>query len=103
MTQTAQHTSGPWTYQYSPYPYRDGDEIPAFEVHGDEVKVCDTNETRPTEEQEANARLIAAAPEMLGALEDLLAHAEYFCPQDLGLKVYEQARLAIAKAKGGAA
>jgi hypothetical protein len=44
-----------------------------------------------------------AAPEMLEALEDLLAHAEYFCPQDLGLKVYEQARAAIAKAKGGAA
>jgi hypothetical protein len=37
---------------------------------------------------------------MLEALEGLLAHAEYFCPQDLGLKVYEQVRAAIRKATG---
>jgi hypothetical protein len=52
-------TPGPWTYQYNPYTSQDGCEIPAWEVHGDE-KVCDTNEDRPAEEQEANARMIAA-------------------------------------------
>jgi hypothetical protein len=51
---------------YSPYLSQDDKEIPAFEIHGEE-KVCDTNENRPREEQEANARLIAAAPELLAA------------------------------------
>ena len=46
MTKAA-HTPGPWTYQYSPYTSQDEQEIPAFEVHGDEYKVCDTNEDRP--------------------------------------------------------
>ncbi len=64
---TAAHTPGPWIYAYSPYTSQDGKEIPAFEVHGEE-KVCDTNENRPGEEQEANARLIATAPELLEAL-----------------------------------
>jgi hypothetical protein len=70
MKKTAR-TPGPWTYQYNPYTSQDGKEIPAFEVHGDE-KVCDTIEDRPSEEQEANARLIAAAPELLEALEYFL-------------------------------
>jgi hypothetical protein len=65
------HTPGPWTYQYSPYTAQDGREIPAFEVHGDDVKVCDTNEDRPVAEQEANARLIADAPELLGLIKQI--------------------------------
>ena len=70
MTTTPAHTPVSWTYQYSPYTSQHGEEIPAFEVHGDEEKVCDTNENRPSEEQEANARLIAAAPELFDALEN---------------------------------
>jgi hypothetical protein len=66
----AAHTPGTWIYEYSPYQSQDGEEIPAFEVSGEE-KVCDTNENRSKEEQEANARLIAAAPGLLRALEDL--------------------------------
>jgi hypothetical protein len=65
---TAAHTPGPWTYEYSPYLSQDDKEIPAFEIHGEE-KVCDTNEDRPREEQEANARLIAGAPELLTAAQ----------------------------------
>lgn len=68
----------PWGYEYSPY--RQGTdlgerEIPAFEVfddHGNPVLV--TNEDQPVDLQEANARLVAAAPALLEALESL-SHA----------------------------
>jgi hypothetical protein len=91
------HTPGPWTYCYSPYTAQDGHEIPAFEVHGDE-KVCDTNEDRPAGEQEANARLIAAAPDLLEAAEKVIASWE---SGDLAGAV-RQLDAAIQLAKGGA-
>lgn len=55
---------------------------------------CDT--ARPIEEHEANARLIAAAPEMLEALDRIVTRKdpEGFLPE------YDEARAAIAKAKG---
>jgi hypothetical protein len=46
-------------------------------------------------EREATARLIATAPELLAALENLLRWADRFDCQE----VYDQARAAIAKAK----
>jgi hypothetical protein len=61
----------PWSYGYSPYMVRSGDndierELPAFEVFdGEGNKVFDTNEDSSAEVQEANARLGAAAPELL--------------------------------------
>lgn len=42
-----------------------------------------------------NARLIAAAPELLSALEDLLKHVEANCVTDCS-----EAKAAIAKARG---
>jgi hypothetical protein len=74
MTKT-RHTPGPWTYHYSPYLSQFDEEIPAFEIHGEE-KVCDTNEDRPREEQEANAILIATAPQLLEAAEQVIANWE---------------------------
>jgi len=62
-------TAGPWSYDYSPYTSLDGTDIPAYEVQGAE-KVCDTNKNRPIEEQEANARLIAAAPDLYELLRE---------------------------------
>src|SRR5271156_3480565 len=70
---TTQHTPGPWTYTYAPYTTQDGKELPAFEIHGEGEKVCDTVEDQPIEAQEGNARLIAAAPELLEALEFVTA------------------------------
>jgi hypothetical protein len=92
------HTPGPWTYQYSPYTAQDEHEIPAFEVHGNDVKVCDTNEDRPAAEQEANACLIAAAPDLLEAAEKVIASWER---GDLAGAV-RQLDAAIELAKGGA-
>ena len=47
MTTTAQHTPGPWAYTYAPYTTQDGKELPAFEIHGEGEKVCDTVEDQP--------------------------------------------------------
>lgn len=49
---------------------------------------------------DANARLIAAAPDLLAALEDLCAAYEACNGKDH--PAYKQARAAIAKAEGGA-
>lgn len=95
-----QHTPGPWTYEYSPYKAQDGREIPAFEIHGAE-KVCDTNEDRPAAEQEADARLISAAPEMFTALKLATFTAEclwHLQGNDEARKVAEIGRAALALA-----
>jgi hypothetical protein len=107
MKQTAQHTPAPWTYAYAPYVTQGGMELPAFEIHGEGEKVCDTVEDQPIEAQEANARLIAAAPDLLDALQDLVGRDEKEAREcgftDDEMTWLEDARRAIAKAKGGAA
>jgi len=111
----AAHTPGPWTY--------DGDNIDgrigvvAHDVAGAPM-VCDTWAGRhykthdpdchhiSDDEEEANARLIAAAPELLEALNELLEQIHYIGIADWhgaeGLSLAE-ARAAIAKATEGAA
>ena len=58
--------------------------------------------TFPEDEAHANARLIAAAPEMLEALEEIVSAADGdgWSQLDADLR---KARAAIAKAKGGEA
>lgn len=50
-----------------------------------------------TDEAAANAALIAAAPDLLAALEDIVRHGHA-----RGYLILERARAAIRKAKGGA-
>ncbi len=52
--------------------------------------------------EEANAQLIAAAPELLMALQMALPAVEYFDEHEGGEIVLEVVRAAIAKARGGA-
>lgn len=96
----AQHTPGPWTV-FSP-----GDEawpgIEAPEV-GTSIAVFENKESeyagiqgRNREEALANARLIAAAPDMLAALEALTAWAAMM--GGWGAPCWEQASEAILKA-----
>jgi len=67
MTDTYQHPDpAPWSYEYLPYQTGDGTEIPAFRINDENGDpVCETNEHVPLKTQEATARLIAAAPELL--------------------------------------
>lgn len=91
---SAQHTPGPWTLD---------DRGCKFIVHktGDGYITRDIcrmdGSTMAAFAQEANARLIAAAPELLAALQLYLAHApEPECA--IGRHVQQKARAAIAKA-----
>lgn len=104
------HTPGPWKYssweqfgdtrfyvsqkEGAPYTpnYSDVASLISETVSGERVAI-----------QEANARLIAAAPELLAALHDCLAFLENDCPLDLPCAPeIRAARAAIAKATGAA-
>lgn len=86
-----EHTPGPWSITSKP-----DDEYPVFDIghqlsngpfKGDVMIVCDTVE-------EANAHLIAAAPEMYEALKAIEAEAH------VNSTNYDLVIAAIAKAEG---
>jgi hypothetical protein len=84
---TIKHTLAPWKAPASQFGY-----VMAIDNYGNPVTVCSAR-------SEADARLIAAAPDMLAALV-LLVDGDGKpdeCPRALAA-----ARAAIAKAKGGA-
>jgi len=88
----SKHTPGPWNYRYggmSVYPEANAD-----------VDIARVYQYRPmsAEENEANARLIAAAPELLEALEEFVHHVEFQWHPDVA--TLKQAIAAIKKAKG---
>ena len=109
------HTPGPWNTTLRAAPVEDGndDELEiaisgsnpdqrtiaatfktdGFTVDGYEMEGCSL------EEAQANARLIAAAPDLLEALKQFLAWGE---GKDCEYP-FQQARAAISKALGGAA
>ena len=104
------HTPGPWRARRNSHfwevcPERGGDEGIPFSV----ADVCSSEPGDPDGGlQEANARLIAAAPELLEALEDAMRSARHdFAPGPEGeakfREAYAEQVAAIAKAKGGAA
>src|SRR5258708_4684767 len=107
-----QHSPAPWAYEYSPWTVRSEHgsrgvcaELPAFEIIDAEGnKVFDTNENTPTEFQEANARMGAAAPRLLASLitcANLLA--DYDDSDGEEGKAYREALVAINEAIGRAA
>lgn len=89
------HTQGPWSY------IGNGDVVAKSDKYcGGEKDIASVFLT-VNDEDEANARLIAAAPDLLAALNTWLAQysAEEYedCPEVV------QTRAAIAKATGGEA
>lgn len=90
------HTPGPWKYGIE-LSSRSGEWLISFDAGYRGRGIC-IAETRPgTGHEEANARLIAAAPELLEALEEAVCALEV-CGKDY--RATEIARTAIAKAKG---
>lgn len=101
MTNT-QHTPGPWTALG-----RDGyNSIIIRAEHASHwpALVPEFNEIARDPEQEANARLIAAAPDLIDALRDIVARIDCYdagrCPPSLAERCREIALAAIAKAEG---
>ena len=104
MENKKKHTPGPWVYRPNKDDnwgvVRSADGLPVAQACvGRWSKDFDTHRTNKTDPGEANARLIASAPELLAALE--------FCVDALNTEAgglykahIEQARAAIAKAKG---
>lgn len=82
------HTSGPW--------YADPalETIYARAANGDQILIADLTCTASRERETANAALIAAAPDLLAALDA--------CVSGLMGNNLRQARAAIAKARGQA-
>lgn len=106
MSEQATHTPGPWTT------YREGErwgiEAPSdsIVVFGDSRDACGVY-GKDTEEMKANARLIAAAPDMLEALEAITNDCREIIegrePLDMALVhavCNGMANTAIAKARG---
>ena len=69
-------------------------------VHSATVANIPTRMTIPPSEQKANARLIAAAPDLLDALKLMLAECFDEERDDATIHAVAQARAAIAKAEG---
>ena len=69
-------------------------------VHSTTIANIPTRMTVPPQEQKANARLIAAAPELFDALKLMLAECFDEERDDATIHAVAQARAAIAKAEG---
>ena len=94
MTQTrTQHTPGPWEVHDTPGTYWKGFESP--------IPIAAGRVVLATARDKDNARLIAAAPDLLAACKRLLEHARgKACDDDCLCKA--NARAAIAKARPSA-
>jgi hypothetical protein len=93
---TTQHTTGPWEYREA----IPGE--PTVIAKNNACRVAETCEMPGQDENErrANARLIAAAPELLAALIELERVESSPHSETLRFLAREQAREAIAKATG---
>lgn len=96
----AQHTPGPWKA------YGTLVSLPVTPDETQDVNICDMHRSNlPDAECCANARLIAAAPELLEALELIIGDQPYAATQewrDQVKKAREMAKAAVAKARGQA-
>ena len=90
------HTAGPWTIDF--------DEGNGFEIYAATpatLCVCKRGQhPRIPEVMAANARLIAAAPELLEALKLILTNTASGSTNHLCKRDEDRARAAIAKAEG---
>jgi hypothetical protein len=104
MSTGAKHTPGPWSCKILRWKsYHEVPEISIYNADGQEFirQSYDTYSDQATL-SESDAYLIAAAPEMLEALE-VLCNFKRDCPCELSneeLAAWDKARAAIAKAKG---
>ncbi len=92
---TTKHTPGPWSPAYLDHA---GQRV----VKGEHIEICTCwhhSVMSIEKEMEANARIIAAAPDMFEALDRSLSWLASY-PGGGASECYDQARSAIAKARG---
>ena len=87
--------------KHSPAPWRYVDGYFDCDVWAGNKKVL-SYERHPTDEDRANARLMAAAPELLEVLERIAGFklSDFMGPHDMALECVTVARAAIARAIG---
>ncbi len=93
-TQTTKHTPGPWKID-------ENNELPlaVIQDHEEGQGICELETVSfDTDETQANARLIAAAPELLEACKNLVAFLEQIGYVSTGNTPTANARAALAKA-----
>lgn len=90
----SKHTPGPWIVNHES---SDVGELKLSVEAGDEYFIAQVDEGM---HQQGNARLIAAAPELLSALKDIIGWVPGAASwhTDAPIKAVERARAAIAKA-----
>ena len=86
---STKHTPGPWMHDDDGLIYANGAIIADPN--------CESSQILDIDEREANARLIAKAPELLDALEHLLHEADY---ENLETAGKRKARALIAEIEG---
>lgn len=111
MDKQAKHTAGPWTHQtrvgegeglgWIGEEREDGIAVADLRPHGSDTPKDKRKPVRRVYDERdiANARLIAAAPELLAALEELLQW-QFFAGGEHENQAVRTARAAIAKARG---
>lgn len=96
MTQTT-HTPGPWSLRMTGW---QTNPAAIYSPRRPGAVACIPARTSvPLDEQSANARLIAAAPDMFEALSNIILSSDANCGDSLANAI-EAARAAITKAKG---
>lgn len=99
----SKHTIGPWTYidatQSAAHWYRPVCVIKAGNKEIASFSWNDNSQWFPNkEESQANARLIAAAPDMYNALKDVMDFWSSSTDDDMPAELFDRANSAIAKA-----
>lgn len=95
----SKHTKGPWlTDRNNTHTGQIATIHHCF--NNDWVEIWSSETGMGEAEQEANARLIAAVPELLEALEEVIDAWQYGSSIEEASEVYKKAKQIIAKAKG---
>lgn len=94
----SKHTHGPWLFGQDGFSLGNG-VVYSRHPNGNPKDICTVSGWAG--EKIANARLIAAAPDLLDALELCLTQLDLeYMPSDESMDAISGARLAIAKARG---
>ena len=104
--QPTTHTPGTWKVEREELEYSpEGMYLRGLVIHTDEAAIAELIEWQAPLEAEANARLIAAAPDLLAACKHAVAVYGELKPDDGAnmetLNAYEQLLAAITQAEGG--